>query len=80
MAHLLVLSRVGASLPKVRVKAKAKATALNHIIRAPKELKPKGARVLVIMARARPGPELVTTGHRTGAAGSVTVVGLLMSD
>ena len=77
---MLVLSRVGGSLPKVRVKAKAKATALNRIIRAPKDLKAKGARVLEIMARARPGPELVTTGHRTGAAGLVTAVGLLMSD
>ena len=79
MAHLLVLSRVGGSVPKAKAKVAA-ATALNHIIRAPKELKAKGARVLVIMARARPGPKCVTTGHRTGAAGSVTVVGLLMSD
>ena len=79
MAHLLVLSRVGVSPPMAKARVAA-ATALNHIIRAPKELKAKGARVLVIMARAKPGPERVTTGHRTGAASSVTVVGLLMSE
>ena len=80
MAHLLVLSRVGVSTPMAKAKAKVAAATALIIMRAPKELKAKGARVLVIMARAKPGPERVTTGHRTGAAGSVTVVGLLMSD